>query len=446
MTFYEIVTRKKRGEELTAEEIDFLVDGFLAGRVADYQMSAFLMAVWFTGMSPLETAQLTRAMIRSGATFDLSTVPGPKIDKHSTGGVGDKVTLVLAPLVASCGVRVPMVSGRGLGHTGGTLDKLESIPGYRTRLDRSEFLELLARVGLVVMGQTGDLAPADGKLYALRDVTGTVDSRPLIVASILSKKVAAGPEAIVMDVKVGSGAFMTSRSEAEELGRLLVGTGRELGRRVEVVFTNMDRPLGRAVGNALEVREAVACLRGEGPGDVMEVTLALAERMLLLGGRARDAADARDQLGRSLEGGGALRTFEAWVSAQGGSIDLESADLGLPTAPFATEWTAPTGGTLRSVDTWKLGMAAIGLGAGRVLVTDRVDPGAGFELLRTTGAEVEEGEAILRVHARGREEVEAIEPDLAEVFEIGAGPPRGLAGSPAVLGLLGGDGRAEWWD
>lgn len=430
---YDLIRKKRDGGELSAEEIAFLVDGFVRGEVADYQMSAWLMAVYFRGMTDRETADLTLAMARSGRMLDLSRIPGVKVDKHSSGGVGDKTSLVLVPLVAACGVPVPKMSGRGLGHTGGTLDKLESIPGLRTEVDVDAFVEQVRRVGCAIVGQSADLVPADKKLYALRDVTATVDSVPLIASSIMSKKVAGGADAMVLDVKTGSGAFMKDLGGAEALARVMVAIGSRLGRRTVAVVTDMDQPLGHAVGNAVEVREAVATLRGEGPGDLTELCLTLGGEMLRLGGRAQDAAEGRRLLVERVRDGGGLRKFQEMVEAQGGDPSVADDLDRLPTAPVTVEVRAPEDGYVQAIDAEAVGRVAMVLGAGRVRKDDSIDPAVGVTVLVKKGARVGRGDVLGLIHARTRNTAQRAADSLLQAYRLGATPP---VGRPLVHGRV----------
>lgn len=392
-----LIERKRDGEALAPEELRRLLDAYLTGELADYQMSAFLMAVFIRGLSPPELTELTRAIIASGTRFDPGEGP-PAVDKHSTGGVGDKVSLVLAPLVAEAGLRVPMMSGRGLGHTGGTLDKLESIPGFEVRIDIERFRVILADVGCAMIGQTDEIAPLDGRLYALRDVTGTVPSAALMSASIISKKVAEGISALVLDVKCGRGAFMTGREDAEALARTMVDLAAAEGVTAAALLTRMDAPLGRMVGNALEVREAIECLRGEGPADLREVTLALAAEMLVLGGIERDADAARTRLEGLLDDGRALERFRRLVEAQSGDPRVVDDPDRLPAAPVRREVAAPGAGIV-DIDARGVGLAAVALGAGRRKTEDDVDPRVGFEFHVRAGEAVEAGAPLVTIHA-----------------------------------------------
>ena len=425
MRAVEIIQAKRDGRALSAAELRFLVEGYTRGDVPDYQMAAFCMAVFFRGMDEAETAELAGAMLRSGTVLDLSDIPGAKVDKHSTGGVGDKVSLALAPIAAACGVVVPMVSGRGLGHTGGTLDKLEAIPGFRVDLPVERFREVLAATGVCLIGQTAEIAPADRKLYALRDVTATVESIPLIAGSIMSKKLAEGIDALVLDVKVGSGAFMKRAEDAERLALALAGIGRAMGKRVTALLTAMDEPLGFAVGNALEVAEAVALLRDEGPRDLREVTFALAGEMLLLGGVADDAADALARVRAAVGDGRAFLKLCELVEAQGGDPDALADPRLLPRAARTREVPAPASGLVQAVDAEAIGHAAMALGAGRARVEDRVDPAAGLVVRKKVGDPVERGEPLAVLHCgdRGSESPDEVAGRVARAYQIGAQPP-----------------------
>ena len=425
MTPYELIHRKRDGEALPAAEIRALVDGFTRGEVPEYQMAAFCMAVFFRGMDDAEVGALTDAMLRSGDVLDLSDVPGAKVDKHSTGGVGDKVSLALAPLAAACGVRVPMISGRGLGHTGGTLDKLEAIPGFRVDLPVERFRALVHDVGAALIGQTARLAPADRKLYALRDVTATVESIPLIAASIMSKKLAEGIDALVLDVKVGSGAFMKRLEDARALARTLAAIGRGMGKRVSALVTRMDEPLGRAVGNALEVAEVVELLRGAGPADLREVTVELTAEMLVLGGVARDAADGRARVARAIADGAGLAKLEQIVAAQGGDPAAIRDPARLPRARGTYEVPARVAGIVGAIDVEALGLAAVALGAGRRRIEDRVDPAVGLVVRKKLGDRVDAGEPLCVVHEGAASEPrDRISARVQAAYAIGATAPQ----------------------
>ncbi|MBS0631376.1 MAG: thymidine phosphorylase [Verrucomicrobia bacterium] len=394
-----IIARKRDGHALSREEIGAFVRGATDGSWADYQLSALLMAIFLRGMSAEETAHYTDAMMRSGTVADLSAVPGVKVDKHSTGGVGDKVSIPLAPMVVACGVPVPMISGRGLGHSGGTLDKLESIPGFRTDLSLAAYGAQVAKIGCALIGQTKDLAPADKKLYALRDVTATVECIPLICGSILSKKLAEGIDALVLDVKFGRGAFMKTKADAKQLAQALVDVGRAGGKQVRAVLTAMDQPLGRCVGNALEVAESVACLRGEGPEDLMEVTYTLGAHMLVLGGVAKDTAVARQQLEAVVANGKALAKLREIVVAQGGDGRVIDEPAKLPQAKQQVPVVSATGGYVQSVDAYDVAIAALRLGAGRAKAEDRIDPAVGISGLVKVGERVPAGGTVAIIHA-----------------------------------------------
>ena len=394
-----LIEKKRDGNELAPDEIEHFIDGFTRGEIPEYQMAAMAMAIYFKGMTLHETVALTDVMMRSGDLVDTSSIPFPKIDKHSTGGIGDKVSLILAPLVACFDIAVPMISGRGLGITGGTLDKLESIPGYRVDLSVDEFLDVIGDCGCSVIGQTADLAPADKKLYALRDVTGTVPSIPLIVASIMSKKLAEGIDSLVLDVKWGAGAFMKSVDDAMDLARVLVSVGHRMGKRMAAVITDMNQPLGRTVGNALEVRETIEALAGNGPDDLMEVTLALASQMLQLGGRAGSHVRALEMLNRTLAGGEALERFARMVARHGGDVAVVSQPDRLPVAPIRREILATRDGYLARCGAEEIGRASIILGGGRQKTTDAIDHAVGISGIRKVGDHVAEGETVAVLHA-----------------------------------------------
>ena len=420
----EIIRLKRDGRPVPPEAIGRLIDGYVEGTVPDYQMAAFCMAVFFRGMGAEELDALTRAMLLSGDVLDLSDVPGVKVDKHSTGGVGDKVSLALAPLAAACGVKVPMISGRGLGHTGGTLDKLESIPGFRVDLPVQRFREIVASVGACLIGQTDRLAPADRRLYALRDVTATVESIPLISASIMSKKLAEGIDALVLDVKVGSGAFMKRVEQARELAGTLCGIGRAFGKRVTALLTGMDQPLGRAVGNALEVAEAVELLRGGGPEDLRQVTVELTAEMLLLAGAATDAGAARRAVEAAIRDGRGLARLREIVAAQDGDAAAVDDLSLLPRAEGALPVPAAEGGVVQALDAEALGLAAMVLGAGRARVEDRIDPGVGLTVWKKVGDRVEAGEPLCTVHhgRAGAEPPEQVAERVRRAYQIGPEP------------------------
>ena len=414
-----IIARKRDGHALTPVEIAAFVRGATDGSWADYQLSAMLMAIVCRGMTPQETAHYTEAMMRSGVVADLSSLKLPKADKHSTGGVGDKVSLHLAPMVAACGVAVPMISGRGLGHTGGTLDKLESIPGFRVNLSLDGYRAQLEKIGLALIGQTADLAPADKKLYALRDVTATIESIPLICGSILSKKLAEGIDVLVLDVKFGRGAFMKDKAHARVLALALVSVATALGKPTRAVLTAMDEPLGRTVGNALEVAESIECLRGRGPADVMEVTVALGEQMLLLAKVAVTKGDARRKLEASLASGAALEKFREMVAAQGGDARVVDEPARLPQAKFKAALAATRAGFVTEVDALGVALAALRLGAGRAKAADAVDHAVGVSALVKIGERVEPGAPLCVIHANEAAALAEAKTMLAKAIVIG---------------------------
>jgi len=423
MRTVDLIQRKRDGEELAPEEIDFLVDGYTGGEIPDYQMSAFLMAVFFAGMSDREVSRLTECMLRSGETVDLSTVPGIKVDKHSTGGVGDKTSLIVAPLAAAAGVVVPMMSGRGLGHTGGTLDKLESIPGFRTDLTPEEIQKQLGEIGICFMGQTERLAPADGKFYALRDVTATVESIPLISASIMSKKLAEGLDALVLDVKVGSGAFMKKQVDARRLAQMMVGIGRRMDKRVQALITDMNQPLGYAVGNALEVMEASQTLQNAGPTDLTKLSIELAARMIHLGKKAASLDDARRTAEQKLVDGSGYKKFKQAVTAQGGNAQaLDKFEL-LPNATGMREVTSPRGGYVSLIDAEDIGIASNMIGAGRERKEDTIDPAVGIILEVKVGEKVEAGSVLCRLYYTREDRVEEAAEMVEDAFRISAQKP-----------------------
>ncbi|HEX5101967.1 MAG TPA: thymidine phosphorylase [Polyangiaceae bacterium] len=419
----ELIVKKRDGGKLTPAEIAELVRGYLAGTIADYQMSAWLMAALLRGLDEGETTALTQAMLRSGKSLRLGSVRRKKIDKHSTGGVGDKISLCLAPLVAACGIASPMIAGRGLGHTGGTLDKLESIPGYRVALEPRAFERVLRDVGASIIGQSAAIAPADRRLYALRDVTGTVESTPLIVASILSKKLATGSDGLVLDVKAGRGAFMPDRARARELARALVRTARRAGLPTVALITDMSVPIGRTIGNALETREAIEVLRGAGPSDTRELTLLLGVEMLRLAGRARSPAEARRLLERALDDGSAFERFRRMVRAHGGDTRAVDDPERLPRAKVRVPLLAQRSGVLRDIDALELGLVSVALGAGRTRADQKVDPGAGIELCHAAGERVERGEPLAFLMAARRPLIDAVVQRAQNAFELGSRPP-----------------------
>jgi pyrimidine-nucleoside phosphorylase/thymidine phosphorylase len=394
MRAVEIIRKKRDGHSLTADDLAFMINGIASGEVADYQWAALLMAIVWRGMSADETAALTTVMLHSGAVVDLSQTPGAKVDKHSTGGVGDKTSLILAPIAAAAGVVVPMVSGRGLGHTGGTLDKLESIPGFRVELGLARYREVLQSCSLVMMGQTAEIAPADKFLYALRDATATVESIPLIASSIMSKKLAEGIDGLVLDVKTGDGAFMEREAEARVLAETMCAIGAGLGKRVVALLTRMDEPLGRAVGNAVEVTESLACLRGEGPSDLLGLSLELAAEMVLMAGRAGSLAEARTICVRTIQDGSALERFRRMVALQGGDERAVDDPSRLPAPQRKVVLKADRSGFVRALAARQVGRAAMLLGAGRARMDSRIDPAVGVILHKKTGEPVSSGEPL----------------------------------------------------
>ncbi|MCX6931475.1 MAG: thymidine phosphorylase [Verrucomicrobia bacterium] len=414
-----IIAKKRDGEVLSREEIGAFVRGATDGSWADYQLSALLMAIYLRGMTPEETALYTEAMMNSGVVADLRSVKLPKADKHSTGGVGDKVSLHLAPMVAACGVAVPMISGRGLGHTGGTLDKLESIPGFRVNLSMAEYRAELEQIGLSLIGQTAELAPSDKKLYALRDVTATVECIPLICGSILAKKLAEGIDVLVLDVKFGRGAFMKDKAKARELAQALVSVATAMGKPTRAVMTAMEQPLGRNVGNALEVIESIECLEGRGPADTMEVTYALAEQMLVLAGVAQTAAEARVALERSISSGAALGKLRAMITAQGGDARVVDEPERLPQAKFKVALAAPRAGFVQDVDAMGVALAALRLGAGRVKAADGVDHAVGVSDLVKVGELVVAGGPLCVIHANDEAGLAAAREMIARAIVVG---------------------------
>ena len=426
----DLIQRKRDGGELEPEELHALVLGYVREEVPDYQMAAFLMAVFFRGLSTAETAALTQAMVESGTRLDLRAALGRKVvDKHSTGGVGDKTSLVLGPLVAACGVPFAKMSGRGLGHTGGTLDKLESIPGFRVEVSAAELVEQVREVGIAIVGQTPDLVPADRSLYALRDVTATVDNVSLIAASIMSKKLAAGAEAIVLDVKVGDGAFMKTETAARELAEAMRDLGRAAGREVLCLLTDMDQPLGRAVGNALEIREVVETLAGTGPPDLRELAVRAATHLLTLSDLGVDEAEARRRVEKALADGSGLDVYRRWIRAQGGEPALEA----LPAAPVLERVRAEHGGFVTRVGALSIGLAALRLGAGRATKEDAVDHAVGVVCLRKRGDRVAAGDALAEVYARDAESARREVAAVAAAYRIEDEPP---PQTPIVLDVV----------
>lgn len=393
-----LIRRKRNNEELTSDEINYLIREYTGDIIPDYQMSALLMAIYLNGLSDRESADLTAAMLHSGIVVDLSHIPGIKVDKHSTGGVGDKLSLILAPIVAACGVPVPMISGRGLGHSGGTLDKLESIPGFNVNLDLKQYAEILARHNLVLIGQTEDIAPADKRMYALRDVTATVECIPLIAGSIMSKKLAEGIDALVLDIKCGSGAFMKTEEQAIKLATKLVSIGESFGKRTIGYITNMDQPLGNTVGNWLEVRESIEALMGDGPDDMMEVTLMLSGTMIYLGGKATTLEEGIEMSKASIRDGSAFQKFIDIVDEQGGDSTFLKQPDQYPKPAYTYQLTSPQDGYIAKMDSYEIGMIAVELGAGRIRKEDKIDPVAGIEFIYKCGDFVKKNETIATVY------------------------------------------------
>ncbi|MEO0156670.1 MAG: thymidine phosphorylase [candidate division WOR-3 bacterium] len=418
--FIDILIKKRNGENLSSGEIEFLIEGYTGGLIPDYQFSAFLMAIFCWGMSFEETTYLTRAMLYSGKRLNLSHIKIPKIDKHSTGGVGDKVSLILAPLVASCGVCVPMISGRSLGHTGGTLDKLESIPGFRTNLSLNEFKNQLRKINVGIIGQTEEIAPADKKIYSLRDVTGTVESIPLITASIMSKKLAEDLDGLVLDVKFGNGAFMRDYRKAKELAQCLVQTGKRFKVKTVAILTDMNDPLGLYIGNSLEIIETIECLKGNGQKDLMEITLTLSEHIL----RIAKIEGGRKLLLKKLKNGEALNKFREMIEHQGGNPKVIDDYNLLPVAKRSTLFSSPKTGYIKNIDTFKLGMLATKLGAGRLKKEDKIDPGCGFKIYKKTGDFVKKGEPVIEIFSDNRMLVKEVLNELNTAFLIKSEPSK----------------------
>lgn len=422
MRMIDLIEQKKRGEALTEEEIRFLVRAYTAGEIPDYQMAAFAMAVWFRSMTPEETAWLTDAMARSGDLLDLSRFGTLSVDKHSTGGVGDKTTLIVVPIAVALGCRAAKMSGRGLGHTGGTIDKLEAIPGYRTTLTEAEFFSQVERVGAAVVAQSGNLTPADKKLYALRDVTATVDSIPLIASSVMSKKLAAGAHSIVLDVKVGSGAFMKTPADARALAAEMVKIGKACGRNTAALITDMDTPLGNAVGNILEVKEAIAVLRGECDGALREVCEALATEMLVLFSDMTPA-DAKKRVRETVDSGAAFAKLREWIKAQGGDVRCIDDPARFACAPYSMAVKCTADGFVTAMNAEEIGAVASVLGAGRAVKTDTIDPTAGILLVKKTGDRVTVGDTLCTLYTSKRETLAPAAARYAAAIAVGDAPP-----------------------
>lgn len=422
MTPYEIIAKKRDGHTLTTYEIHYFIREFLKGNIKDYQMTAFLMAVYFRGMNFQETLALTEAYLYSGKRLDLSDIPVSKIDKHSTGGVGDKVSLILAPLAASLDLAVPMLSGRGLGHTGGTLDKLESIPGFKVNERLKQFKKQISKIGVAMFGQTDELVPADRKIYALRDVTATVDSIPLITASIMSKKLAEGIDGLVLDVKVGNGAVLVERQQAEILARNMMKVGRAFGRKVVVYLTSMEQPLGLKIGNWLEVEESIECLQGKGPDDLLELVVELTAEMLLLAGMVEKKTEARRKCRQALQNGIAFEKMLQLVRAQGGDTQFILHPENYPTASYRKELKATANGYLTGFDTREIGLISVALGAGRLQANDPVDPRAGIILHKKIGDPVKTGDTLLEIHTNKTNVWKSIQQRLRSAVNVSAKP------------------------
>ncbi len=418
MNFQDIIRKKRDGKSLSEDEIKYLVKGISDGSLPDYQVSAWAMAVYFQGMDDRETRDLAMAMAYSGDVVDLSFIPGVKVDKHSTGGVGDKTTLVVIPLVAAAGIPVAKMSGRGLGHTGGTVDKYASIPGFQVEMGFAEFIKQVQQVGAAVISQSGNLVPADKKLYAIRDVTATVESIPLIASSIMSKKIASGADSIVLDVKVGSGAFMKEQQEAEKLARAMVEIGKRAGRQVIAVLSDMEQPLGRMVGNALEVKEAVDTLQGSGPDDLLEVSIVLASYMLILGGKSSSLDEARCCIRKILDSGKGLDKFQELIEAQGGGLNYDLKSYGLTEASIKRAVITQEEGYISGLNAYIIGHTAMMLGAGRERLEDRIDYSVGIEILKKCGDFVRPGDALVVLHLNDENKIEAACRQIALAYDI----------------------------
>lgn len=418
MRMYDLILKKRNGKELTKDEIDFFVQGYTKGEIPDYQASALLMAIFFNKMNKRETADLTMSMVNSGDKLNLSNIEGIKVDKHSTGGVGDKTTICLTPLVASCGVPVAKMSGRGLGHTGGTIDKLESFKGFSVQLDQKEFIDNVNKKGIAVAAQTGHLAPADKKIYALRDVTATVDNMSLIASSIMSKKIASGSDAIVLDVKVGDGAFMKTPEDAKALAREMVDIGNNVGRKTIGVISDMDQPLGYAIGNAIEVIEAIDLLKGNGPKDLLELTLTLGSNMLILAGRVKDEEEGKKLLKENIENGKALEKLKEFVEAQGGDSSYVDDVSKFPQAKYVIEVKSNKSGYINKINAENLGLIAMELGAGRATKESIIDLAVGIKLLKKRRDKVEKEDVLGYIYANNLEKANKAKEDLLENIQI----------------------------
>ena len=441
MNMYEIILKKRNGKVLSKEEIDYFVDGFTQGSIPDYQASALLMAIYFQKMNDQETAYLTEAMMKSGHVLDLSSIDGIKVDKHSTGGVGDTTTLILGPMVAAAGAPVAKMSGRSLGHTGGTIDKLESFTGFSVGMTNEEFIKNVNQIKLAVSAQTGDLAPADQKLYALRDVTATVDNMSLIAGSIMSKKLASGADGIVLDVKTGSGAFMKDQEDAFELARNMVIIGNKMGRETVAIISNMDQPLGLAVGNALEVKEAIETLKGKGPKDLYELCLSLGAQMLILSKLEKDEDKARERLIQVIENGKALEKFKEFIVRQGGNGNqVDNPDL-LPQAKYVTEVKSKTNGYVRHIEADEVGMSAYELGAGKANKDSKIDLAVGIQLVKKVGDKVSIGDTISWIHSNDQSKSQRAEKRLINAYTFSENK---VPLSQLIYGIVNKDGEADY--
>lgn len=417
MRMVDIIDKKRNGGELTQEEIQTFVDGVVSGEIPDYQTSAFLMATYFKDMTDAERSELTMAMMKSGDHLDLSSIPGLKVDKHSTGGVGDKTSIPLAPIVAALGIPVPMISGRGLGHTGGTLDKLEAIPGYQVEISESDFLKQVRDQGLAIVGATGNIAPADKKIYALRDVTDTVDSIPLIASSIMSKKIASGTDALVIDVKTGAGAFMKTLDDSRKLAKALVGIGKGVGMDCMAIISDMNQPLGNAIGNALEIKESIDLLKGQAPADITELVMTLGAHMVVMSGKADDLETARAMCEKTITDGSALQKFGDMVAAQGGDRNVIDHPEIMPQAKFKIELPAKTSGVVSKVEADEMGIASMLLGGGRQKADDQLDYAVGIMMNKKVGDPVKAGESLLTIYSN-REDVADIKQRFYDNIEV----------------------------
>ena len=437
----ELIAWKRDGNELSREQLTYWIDGYVKGEIPDYQVAALLMAIYIRGMEPREVADLTEIMMHSGDTISLAGVDGMKIDKHSTGGVGDKVSFIVAPLAAACGVKAPMISGRGLGHTGGTLDKLESIPGFNVSLDAQGMNDVLRKTGMMICGQTANIVPADKKIYALRDITATVDSLPLIASSIMSKKLALGTDGLVLDVKTGSGAFMQTEQAALDLCEALVDIGNRAGRNTIGLITNMNQPLGRAVGNSLEIAESIQCLKNNGPQDLMGVSLAVASAMLVAGKAAATYQDAQAKLEDVLRTGQALEVFRSFIEAQHGDPRVCDDQSLLPTCSSSEEYAAPTHGFVQAINARAIGELCVEAGAGRRTKEDTIDFGAGFYFHKKVGDAVEAGEPLVTIYSCKPDKIPYIKERLQQVIAIG---DTNVTAGPMILSIVDADGKRPW--